>query len=133
MKLFWAIYRHRVGELSVETNVGHRVWDAVVWSKGAKVVGLVQPGPQERQPPLFGVPVQPFYHSANTRGRWICWINEASRVACQSGAQGCGFDSMRGRRLFFLQSHDNVCTLIMPILCLLCVITIVIEAVLLNW
>ena len=129
MKLIWAIYGQRVGELSVEINVGHRVWDAVVWAKGVQVVGLVQPGPQERQPPLFGVPVQPFYHSANTRGRLICWINEASRVACQ----GCGFDSMRGRRLFFLQSHDNVCTLIMPILCLLCVITIVIEAVLLDW
>ena len=37
------IYRHRVGELSVETNLGHRVWDAVVLAKGAKVVGLVQP------------------------------------------------------------------------------------------
>ena len=86
----------------------------VVWANGAWVIGLGQARSLEKGPPLRGVPMHTFHHSATTPGRWICQKNEAKRVAC--GAQGREFDSLRGRHHFRLQSCYNV----MPILCLLC-------------
>ena len=85
----------------------------VVWANGAWVIGLGQARSLEKGPPLRGVPMHTFHHSATTPGRWICRKNEARRVAC--GAQGRGFGSPRGRCLFCLQSRYNV----MPIMCLM--------------
>ena len=43
--------------------------DTVLWANGAQVVDLFQPSPQERRPPLSGIPVHTFHHLASTQGR----------------------------------------------------------------
>ena len=101
-----------IGPGTVATWCKPSIGAGVVWANGAWVVGLGQARSLEKGSSQCGVPMQTLHHSATTPG--ICRKNKARRVAC--GAQGRGFDSLRGRRLFRLQSCYNV----MPILCLLC-------------
>ena len=64
----------------------------------AQVAGLVKLRRLERR---LWVPVHTFNHSATAPGHWTYLKNEARRVACQRGAQGCGFDSRGGKFAFF--------------------------------
>ena len=101
-----------IGPGTVATWCKPSIGAGVVWANGAWVVGLGQARSLEKGLPLRGVPMHTLHHSATTPG--ICRKNNARRVAC--GAQGRGFDSLRGLRLFRLQSCYNVT----PILGLLC-------------
>ena len=98
-------------------------WDAAVWANGAQVVGLVQPRPLERWPPLQGVPVQTFHHSATTPVPWKMSEDEARRVTprCTMFSARSRVQIPRGRSAFHV-FNPAIMIVAICLFCLCCVL-----------
>ena len=76
---------------------------------GAQVVGLDQPRPLERRPPLCVVPVHTFHYSATTPGRWKKAGKTRPDESLAVEHKVTGSIPERVVRFSSLQSRDNDC------------------------